>query len=202
MQPYQFLHQRETDSGALMRSPDLALDSMEALEHARNLICRNPCAGIAHHELHAATVRRESKRDSDFTVEGIFERIRQQIENNLFPHRAVDVRQLRQRLTINLVAKTRLLHGRTKGTRKFGGVSGQIRRLENAVIAACFDSREVEQRIDQPQQAKAVAMYQFDFVTAYRDLIVIVGTPEQIFQRAQHQGKRRTEFVTGIRKES
>ena len=48
VQPHQLLHQREADAAALEAAALRALDAVEALEQARQLLLRNADAGVAH----------------------------------------------------------------------------------------------------------------------------------------------------------
>src|SRR5580704_14410908 len=198
---HQLLNHRQPDSGAFVGSADLTFDTMEALEQARYLMRRDAGSRVAHGKLRACSVEREAERDADFTCESIFERIGEQIEDDLLPHITIDVSRFRQGPAINHEAKPGLVHRRTKGAGEFRTVTGEVGWLVHSIEATRFNSREVEQRVDESQQAKSVAMDQLDFVARGGDLAGAAVTPEQIFQWAQHQGERRTKLVAGVGKE-
>ena len=55
---------------------------------------RHADAGIAYRQFCAALIRRGAKLDGDLTFEGEFECIREKIEDDLFPHVAIDIDRL------------------------------------------------------------------------------------------------------------
>ena len=101
VQPDQFLHQRQADAGALVGAAPLALDAVEALEQraaARRPGCRRRCrAPISS----APSPTPRAARRAMPPVEGELERVRQQVEDDLLPHVAVDVDRLGQRRAVD-----------------------------------------------------------------------------------------------------
>lgn len=57
--------------------------------------------------------------DFDGAIEGKLEGVRDEIENDLFPHVTIDVGRLGQRRTVDIEAQAGLLDGRAKDTREF-----------------------------------------------------------------------------------
>jgi acyl-CoA reductase-like NAD-dependent aldehyde dehydrogenase len=66
--------------------------------------------------------------------------------------------------------------------------------------AAGFDTRKIEQRIDQTEQARAVAVHQFELAFG-RWRQVGVAAREQVLHWPQHQGERRAKLVAHIAEE-
>ena len=60
------------------------------------------------------------------------------------------------------------LRGRAEYAREFHRESCEIGRLINRLHPACFNPREIEQRIDQAKQARAVAVHQFELAFGRR----------------------------------
>ena len=54
------------------------------------------------------------------------------------------------------------LDRRSKRARQIGGERGEIGRLKHGLYAASLDPREVQQRVDQFEQAQAVAVHELD----------------------------------------
>ncbi len=199
MQPHQPLHQGQADPRALERPAGLALDAVEALEQARQFVGGNADPGILHAQLDGAAVRPGLHLDLDLAVERELEGIGQEIEDDLFPHVAIDIDGLGERGAIDTQAKPGLLHRRAEIRRKLGGQRGKIDRLERRLHASRLDSGKVEQRVDELEQAQSVAMRDLDEMP-------MVGTVrrrsgQRLLERPEHQGQRRAELVADIGEE-
>jgi hypothetical protein len=73
----------------------------------------------------------------------------------------------------------------------------QIGCLVYSFHASCFDTREVEQGVDETQQTGAIAIYEFELLRGgRREMRLAAG--EQILERTQHQRERRAELVADI----
>ena len=96
VQPHQLVHQRQADARALVGARARALDAVEALEQARQLVLRDADAGVRDRQLDAVAARRAASR-AIAAVERELERVRQQVEDDLLPHVAVDEDRLAQR---------------------------------------------------------------------------------------------------------
>ena len=141
--------ERQADTAALVTAPARVLHAMEALEHARQLIRRDADTGVADRHLHRRARVADAHRDLAFERE--LESVRQQIENDLVPHLAIDVDRIGKRLAIDDEADARALASRAEVAGKVFGQCAQIRRFVSSLRAAGFDAREVQQRIHKPQ---------------------------------------------------
>ena len=82
--------------------------------------------------------------------------------------------------------------------RNLGGERGKIGWLVHGLHAAGFDTRKIQQRVDQLQQPHTVAVHELQFLAVCRRPGVRV---EHGFERAEHQRKRRPKLVTDIAEE-
>src|SRR5690348_13452899 len=85
----EFLDQREADAGAFVRPALCSVDAMEALEDMREFVCRDAGPRVAHHHRRVRSLPLDA--DGDFAIEGEFECVRDQVEDDLLPHLPVDV---------------------------------------------------------------------------------------------------------------
>src|SRR3981189_2890313 len=90
VQAHQFLHECETDSRALVSAAALTFDAMESFEHPRQLRLGNADTAVFHNEHGVGTIGGVD-RDFDPAFQREFECIGDEVENDLFPHLAVDV---------------------------------------------------------------------------------------------------------------
>src|SRR5437867_7728275 len=70
----QFLHERQTDAGALEAAPSCLGYAIEALEDVRQLLGRDARSRVAHAQL--GVVLSPAQGDLDFALEGALERVR------------------------------------------------------------------------------------------------------------------------------
>ena len=197
----EFPHERQPDAAALDGASSGAGHASESIEYMRKFGGRNASAGIANADFRALSVLRTPSLDCYGAIEGEFECIRQQIENHFFPHVAVDVNRLGQRLAIDREPQACSLDGRTEVRGQFRGKGGKFDGLKVGLRAAGFDAREIQQGIDQLQQPYAVAMghpYQFAMFAQG----VNIRPAQDILERTEHQGKRGTKLVTDVGKKS
>ncbi len=125
---------------------------MEAIEEAGNLRRRNAGARIDDAHAGARTIRLGVHVHADAAFERELERIRQQVEQDRFPQRRIDVDGRRQRLRRDVERQPRAFGCGAEHRRDVCGHRGQIQRLEDGVRAARLHARELEQRIDEAQQ--------------------------------------------------
>ncbi len=200
MQPDQLLHQRQADAAALEGAAARALDPAEALEQMGQLLGRHAGAGIAHHQFGGPAVARDRHPNRDLALEGELEGVREQIEDHLLPHVAVDMDRRRQGRTIDHQPQAGLIDRRAEVRGELGGHGRQIGRLIVRLHAARLDPREIEQRVDQLEQAHGIAMRNVEQGAAVRrDLRRRLG--QHLLQGGQHQGQRRAELVADIGEE-
>ena len=100
VQAHQFLHECETDSRALVSAAALIFDAMESFEHARQLRFGNADTAVFHNEHCVGTIGVDCNLDP--AVQREFECIGDEVENDLFPHLAVDVDRLSERRTTHV----------------------------------------------------------------------------------------------------
>ncbi len=99
-----------------------------------------------------------ARRTVDAALEGELEGVGEEVEDDLLPHVPIDVDRLRQRLAGDVEPEPRTLAGRTEARRQLGREPGKLGRLVHRLGAARLDAREVEQRVDELEQAHAVAV--------------------------------------------
>src|ERR1700747_354609 len=88
MQLDQFVNEREADATAFVCPAAYVFDAMETLEHARQFLLGNADPGVANAQFDV--IADLLQRNRDRTFEGELESVRNQIEDNLLPHGAVD----------------------------------------------------------------------------------------------------------------
>jgi hypothetical protein len=86
--------------------------------------------------------------NGDLAVERELKRVRNQIQDNLLPHVAIDKDRLRKRRAIDNQPQPCALRGRTKDAGQIRGERGKVSRLEHGLHAPRFETGEVQQPID------------------------------------------------------
>ena len=171
-----------------------AAHPVEALEQVGQLVGGDAGPGVADGQLRRTAGA--ANADLDRPVESELEGVGKEVEDDLFPHVAVHVNRLGQRGAVHDQAQARPLHGGAEKGGQLGREGGQVGRLVGRLDAAGLDAREVEQRVDQLEQAEAVA------VNGGQRLAVVgpgaVRPPKHFFQRPQQQGQRRAELVADV----
>ncbi len=200
METHQFLHQGKPDAAALIGPSGSAFDTVEALEQARHFLFCHADAGIGDAHLGPGAVGRRLDRDRHPAFERELEGVGQQVEQHLFPHVPVERDGMRQGPAFDPEVETGFLHRRTKAGGDVDAEGGQIGRLAPRLDASCLDPREIEQAVDEPQQADAVAVRQFDLMARGRRIAPDRGR-HHLLERAEHQGQRGAEFVADVGEE-
>ncbi len=196
----QLLDQGEADAAALEGPAAGALDPVEALEQAGQLGGRDAGAGVADGELRRPAVGRPPDHHPDLALEGELEGVREQIEDHLLPHLAVDVDRLGQGRAVDDQAQARPIDRRAEARGELGGERREVGRLVARLDAPGLDAREVEQRVDQLEQPQAIAMRGVD------QRPIVDGNAgcrlgQHLLERPQHQGQGRAELVADVREE-
>jgi hypothetical protein len=127
VQPGQLLHQREANARAFVGSPFRTLHPVKALEQPRQLIRRNAGAGVADRKLEVAVFLSQGHLNG--ALERELEGVGEKIENNFFPHLAVDVSELCKRGSVHDQPQARLFDRRAEFARKVRSELRKIGRL-------------------------------------------------------------------------
>src|SRR5580692_3156550 len=197
VQLHELLHQREADARSFDGSSLRALDAVKALEDVRQLRGRYPRSRILNRKLETVPDAFEGNAYSTFESE--LEGVGQKIENDLFPHLAVDRDRPGTRLAFDREFQPRSLHYRAEIGSKFRCISGQIERFENGLHSSGFNAREVEQAVHQFLKAKPIAVNQLEQRAFIRGA-AFAGVAQQFFHRTEHQGQRSAQLVAYVRK--
>ena len=187
--------EREPDTGALVCPGAVLLHAVEALEHARQLRRRNADAGVGHPQNGVPVLPRE--RDSNLALERELQGVGEQVEDDLFPHVAIDMDRLGQRRTLHHELEARLVGRGAKHAGEVGGERRQVGGLEAGIHAPRLEAREIEQRVHELEQPKAVAMRGRQRVNRFtRQSPGRVA--QQLLERTEHQRERRAELVRHV----
>src|SRR5579862_364285 len=116
---------------------------MEALEDLRQLIGRDAGAGIADSEFEVRAGVAQFHFDD--ALESELEGVRDEIENDLFPHPTIDIRRLEHWRTVDVEPQSSLLDGGAKHARKIRGESRKIHRLVLRLNSPRFEAGKIEQ---------------------------------------------------------
>src|ERR1700677_4639482 len=131
---------------------------METFKQARQFVAWNADTGIPDGQLDMTLRGRRLDLDRYFTLESKLEGVGQQVQNDLLPHLLIDMDRLRQCGAVDPQGQFGLLRRGCKIGRQLGGERGEVSRLEMCFDAPGLNAREVEQRVDQLEQAQAVAV--------------------------------------------
>ena len=192
----QLLNQRQTDSTPLVRSRPNLRDAIESLEEIRNLVRRNADSRVANNQLGVRRVGPQRYRDLSF--EGVLERIRDEVEDDLLPHLAVHVHGLTDGRRVDDEGETRRVDCRLEVRRELPRRLRQIGLFVEHLDAPRLDAGEVEKGVHEPLQPQRVAVNHLDApAIGRRDLRV----GEHLLGGTEQQRERRAELVTHVREE-
>ncbi len=198
MKPREFLHQRQADARAFVRTGARVLDAVEPLEHARQVRFGNTDAGIRDSQLDAVAGRAQFDRDLAFERE--LERVREQIQDDLLPHVAIDVDGFAQRIAGDDQGETGLFDRRPEDAGELGRELREVGGFIVRVDAAGLDAREIQQRVDEPQKPESVTVRDLlPFAVHRRQRCVRIA--QTVFERPNQQRQRRAELVTHVAEE-
>src|SRR5690606_33058979 len=88
------------------------------------------------------------------------------------------------------------LAGGAEVAREVGRERAQVRRRERGLLTPGLDTRELEQRVDEPQQPPRVALRDLEPQLLRARYRRRVG--ERVLERAEHQRERRPKLVTDV----
>src|SRR4029077_12519636 len=104
-----------------MRTAASVCDTVETFEKLGQLVGRDADPGVADGELDMRAGVTQSNLDE--TLEGKLEGVRDEIEDDLFPHLPIDIRQFGHGRTVNVEPQSGPLNRRAKNARKLSGES-------------------------------------------------------------------------------
>ena len=99
MHIHKLLHESQAYAAALMAATARIFNAPEPLKQVMKLLFRDACSGVGDFEEGIRAVSRNGY--SNFAFKRGLQGIREQIENNLFPHLPVNVDRLRQWWTVH-----------------------------------------------------------------------------------------------------
>ena len=124
---HELLHEREADTGPLVRSAPRVRHAMESIKDLRQLVGGNADARVR--DVDDRRIPPIAHADGDATVERVLEGVGQEIEYDLLPHLPVDVDARGQERRVHVERESRAVGGRAEGARQFRRAGGQIDRL-------------------------------------------------------------------------
>ena len=152
VQLHELLHEREADAGALVRAALRRSTRWKRSKRRGSSVaeCRRRCRSTS--STRRAALARAGAR-VDAAVERELERVRQEVEDDLLPHLAVDDDGSSQRRAVDREREPGPLDRRAERARELARQRREIGRLVARLHAAGLDAREVEQRVDEPAGA-------------------------------------------------
>ncbi len=197
MQLDELLHQRQANPGAFVAAALRALDTVEAIEDARQFLFGNAGTGIGNRHQHSAVDL--AHRHGDAAGKRELESVGDEVEDDLFPHLAIDVHRNWQGRAVDDELEASLLHRGAERAGEIGGEGCEIDRLESGTHASGFDAREVEQCVDELEETLAVAMRDVELIAdgAWHG----VAGATRFVERTEQQRQRRTKLVADVAEE-
>src|SRR5690242_15500757 len=139
----ELLYEREPDAAAFMGAATGGFDPMKPLEQMRHFVRWDADSGIVDLEFRDSAIFvlvDFTKPDFDPSFEGEFERIRDKIENDLFPHVAIDEHRLGKLRAVHDELEPGPFGCSAKNASKVGGEAGQIGGFVSRLRSSCFDA--------------------------------------------------------------
>lgn len=102
------------------------------------------------------------KCDTRRSAGTVLERVGDEVEDDLLVHLSIDVDGLGERGAVHRVGQARLLHQRAERAGEVGGERCKVGRLGLCLRAAGFDAAEVEQGVDELQEAQGVPVHRLE----------------------------------------
>ena len=139
-----------------------------------------------------------TQRHRDRALERELEGVREQIEDDLLPHVAIDVDRLALRRAVDDERQPCSFDGGAKRARELRGQGGEVDWLVGGLHAPGFDPREIEERVDELQQTQGIAVEELHGRRIDRRPD---RGAEHVLDRREDQRQGRTEFVTDVAEE-
>src|SRR5687767_10547588 len=198
MQLHKFLHERQADAAPFVGPTVRPLYAMKSLEQVWHFFRRNTNTRIPNVKHRQVTVPPDG--DRDLALEREFEGVRQQIENDLFPHVAVNVDRLVERWTLDDELEPGALDGGAKCAREIYGNRREIDRRVYGLQAPRFNPREIEEDVHEAHQSHCVAVNHLKVLTP-RSGQGLSGICQLIFKRTEKKRQRSTKLVAHVAEE-
>ncbi len=160
VQPGEFLDESQSNAGPFVGTPTGAFDAMKPLEKARKLVLRDPRSRVLDRQ-GDVPAGRLAQPHRDVALEGELEGVREQVEDDLLPHVAVDKDRFVERRAIDDQLQPGGLDRRAEVARQFGREGRKVGRLIARRHAPGLDAGEIQERVDQFQQPQGVAIGHF-----------------------------------------
>lgn len=199
MQSGDLPHERQPDPRPLECAGTRAPHAMESLEKVRQFLRRDARPSVGDGQDSAASVG--AQPHDDLALKGELERVGKQVEDDFLPHLAVHMDGRGQWRAINGEAQLRALDRRLEEADEFASERREIGRLVGVLDPACLDAGEVEQIVDEPLEAQAVALCDFQPFPLHRRQRT-VDVAERVRDGAEHQREGRAELVADLPKKS
>ena len=183
MHLHQFLHQCEPDPAAFVAAPPCPVDAPEALKEIGKIAFRDARSGVAYRNLRL--LAGGSHTDPDLSVECGFERVRDEIENDLLPHLPVHIHRFWKGWAVHHQSQPGPLHCGAKDAGKLCRQQGKIGGLIRCAQLSDFDADKVQQPVHEFEQPEGVAVQHLKTLGRGRRL-----AGKGILDRTQNEGKR------------
>ena len=141
------------------------------------------------------------ERDGDLALERELERVREQVQDDLLPHVAIDVDRFRERIALDDEPQARLLDRRSEDTGQLRGERRQDRSARSWRRCGPASMREKSSSVLTSLSSRRPLRWATSSAEAACGGQRAVRLCEQVLQRTDHQRERRPEFVGHVRKE-
>ena len=197
VQPDELAHQRQADAAALAGARAGALDAVEALEQARQLVGGHPDTGVLDVQDRGVGGGLHAHRDPPGG--GELQGVGEQVEHDLLPRVPVEQDRSAHRRAVDDVVEARARHRGREHRRELRGGRAEVDGHGVGLAAAGLEPREVEQAVDHPPEALPVAVHHLELGAPA--LGVHLGRGAQLGDRAHDQGQRGAELVADVGEE-
>ena len=150
----------QPDPAALGRTALCMLDSVETIENTGQVGVRDSDASVG--DTQHCRFSHASHRDLDCSLQRELERVRQQVENDAFPHVGIDIDNVGELVAIDDEMQTGAIDRLLERASEFRSQRSERHRLVCNSDPPGLETGEVEQRVHELGQAHAVAMHDLD----------------------------------------
>src|SRR5437763_14147803 len=147
MRMYELLHERQSNASTFMRAGLRALDAVKALEQLRDFIGWDAHSAVLDGQLSRAI--EPGQANGDATLEGVLERVRKKVQDDLCPHLAIYVQRFGKAWAVKRQREARKLQRGAEGIGADNGKNHKVGRLVVRLKAAPNYAWSVLQCIDQ-----------------------------------------------------